>query len=138
MPGKFFVSAKGIIVQGKRALLLQAKVDDILFWDLPGGRLEIDEEFEAAFIRELKEEIIGIDKINIGDFLHIETTRRVVDEEPIVLLYFLVESVTDNLSLSEEHIGYRWIERTDVSKISREAKLFPSDKTALEQAFHKI
>lgn len=47
------VSAKGVVIVDGRVLLLRNERDE---WDLPGGRPDCDETFEAAIAREATEE----------------------------------------------------------------------------------
>lgn len=47
------VSVKGVLLVGRRVLLLRNERDE---WELPGGRPEPGESWQAALVRELREE----------------------------------------------------------------------------------
>jgi ADP-ribose pyrophosphatase YjhB (NUDIX family) len=53
--GRFNFRVAGIVMHADRVLLHQAKQDD--FWNLPGGRVEMNESTEDAVRREMMEEI---------------------------------------------------------------------------------
>jgi 8-oxo-dGTP pyrophosphatase MutT (NUDIX family) len=50
----FPVSVKGVVFKGERAVLLRNERDE---WELPGGKLEPDEEPAACCAREIREEL---------------------------------------------------------------------------------
>lgn len=50
---RYSVSVKGVLVRGGRVLLLMNERDE---WELPGGRLEPDEQPETCVTREIAEE----------------------------------------------------------------------------------
>ena len=52
---RFNFRVAGIVMDADRVLLHQAKQDD--FWNLPGGRVEMNESTEAAIQREMMEEL---------------------------------------------------------------------------------
>jgi 8-oxo-dGTP pyrophosphatase MutT (NUDIX family) len=51
---RFPVSVKGVIMRGQQVLLLKNGRDE---WELPGGKLEPDEEPRACLAREIEEEL---------------------------------------------------------------------------------
>lgn len=52
---KFNFRVAGIVMDAGRVLLYKAEQDD--FWNLPGGRVEMNEATEAAIVREMMEEL---------------------------------------------------------------------------------
>lgn len=52
---KFNFRVAGIVMDAGRVLLHKAEQDD--FWNLPGGRVEMNEATEAAIVREMMEEL---------------------------------------------------------------------------------
>ena len=55
----FQIGIKAIIRNDENQMLLLKSQD---YWDIPGGRMDEDEDIEAALLRELYEEI-GVDRI---------------------------------------------------------------------------
>lgn len=51
---RFPVSVKGVIMRGRQVLLLKNGRDE---WELPGGKLELDEEPRSCLAREIEEEL---------------------------------------------------------------------------------
>jgi 8-oxo-dGTP pyrophosphatase MutT (NUDIX family) len=53
---KFYVGCKGLIRdKGRGILLLHREYKSGDFWDVPGGRIDEDEDIEQTLIRELNE-----------------------------------------------------------------------------------
>lgn len=80
-------------------------------WDFPKGNQEKKETEEQTVAREIKEET-GIEDIEL-----IKGFREIVkyfyrrDEEVIYkeVAFYLVQSLTEKVELSFEHIGYAWM-----------------------------
>ncbi|WP_223885698.1 NUDIX domain-containing protein [Nocardia colli] len=53
VPQLYSVSVKGVVVRGGRVLLLKNERGE---WELPGGRIEVDESPEECVTREIAEE----------------------------------------------------------------------------------
>lgn len=84
---KFNFRVAGIVMDAGRVLLHKAGQDD--FWNLPGGRVEMNEATEAAIVREMMEEL-GI---------HVEVQR----------LAFVNEDFFDYNGLMFHEIGFYYI-----------------------------
>ena len=80
-------------------------------WDLPKGHMEKNEKEEQTALREIKEET-GIEDIEFADGFR-ETVnyfyKRGEDTISKEVIFFLVQSATDEVKLSDEHIGYAWL-----------------------------
>lgn len=76
-------------------------------WDLPGGKIEVGENFDEALIREVKEETGIIIDIN-GLLTAVESTTLTPDLIIIVLIMhgFLVSG---EVQLSNEHDDFQWV-----------------------------
>ena len=136
MPGKFYVSNKGVVVRDNEVLVLQCSKEGHYpkHWDFPGGRMEEDETLDEALRRELLEELPGIRDMVIGAFLLTKTTRTFSDDTPMVVNYYRVEADVSDFSLSDEHDGFRWVKLGDIEQMKKEAELFPEDEAALRAA----
>jgi len=80
-------------------------------WDFPKGHMEKAEKEEQTAVREIKEET-GIEDIEFADnFREIITYFYKKGEETIQkeVVFFLAQSATDEVTLSNEHIGYAWL-----------------------------
>lgn len=116
---QLFVGAKALIhYQGKILLLRESKeyVDgsEEGKWDVPGGRIEPDEEVRNALIREVKEES--------GLEIHSPKLLDVFDGFPtirgekchVVRLYFLCETQSDAVKLSSDHDAFNWVDPKNI------------------------
>ena len=80
-------------------------------WDFPKGHQEKNEKEEQTAAREIKEET-GIEDIEFVD--NFRATIKYFfkkGEEKIYkeVIFFLLQSATDKVTLSNEHIGYAWL-----------------------------
>ena len=82
-----------------------------LKWEFPGGKVQENETFEDALIREIKEEL-NI-KISLKDKIAEEKYK---DEKiDIVLHYFLCTQEDGTIELNE-HEDLAWVEKKDFDK----------------------
>ena len=82
-----------------------------LKWEFPGGKVQENETFEEALIREIKEEL-NI-KISLQDKIAEEKYK---DEKiDIVLHYFLCTQEDGTIELNE-HEDLAWVEKKDFDK----------------------
>ncbi|MEM4598137.1 MAG: NUDIX domain-containing protein [Candidatus Diapherotrites archaeon] len=80
-------------------------------WDFPKGHIEKGESEQEAMLRELQEET-GLSGVNILDgfserinYFFTENREKIKKD----VVFFLVESKTKNIRLSDEHVGYEWL-----------------------------
>lgn len=80
-------------------------------WDFPKGHQEKNEKEEQTALREIKEET-GIEDIEFVDNFQ-ETIKYFYKkgEETVSkeVIFFLAQSATEEVTLSNEHIGYAWL-----------------------------
>jgi len=110
-----------LFTDGKSMLLLKrAKgTDNANKWGLPGGKTESGESDIAAAIRETKEET-GLDKIpghRIDSFVSVDGRHRFV-----TFLYRVNEQFQD-VSLSDEHSDWKWVDLNDLTSEDLHPKL---------------
>ena len=85
-------------------------------WDLPGGAKEFLETPEQGTLRECFEEC-GL-HVTINKFLIYKVTRGEVDTSyEFLSFYFLCDAVSDEVSLSNEHVDYRWLTIEEAKKL---------------------
>jgi 8-oxo-dGTP diphosphatase len=106
-------AAKAFIVSGGKLLLLKRRPDDPHkpgAWDIPGGRLELGEDPFLGLAREVGEET----KLKVKIIMPISVNHFVRDDgQKITLTIYLCELSGGEISLSEEHTEYQWIDLKD-------------------------
>jgi 8-oxo-dGTP pyrophosphatase MutT (NUDIX family) len=99
LPRTFPVSIKGVVVRDGKVLLLKNDRDE---WELPGGRIELDETPEECVAREISEETRWL--VTIGPILdawtyYIDQAERHV----FIVTYGCLPATNDEPVLSHEH-----------------------------------
>ena len=100
---RFPVSVKGVVIRRGRVILLKNERNE---WELPGGKLELDEAPAACVVREIAEELQ----------LRVEATKLVdawvYTIEPgvhvVILTYGCTELGENDAVLSDEHQRLAW------------------------------
>lgn len=132
MPKTYYVGIKGLIISDNKAFILKSK--NYNYWDLPGGRMDEGEEITDTLLRELKEELINIQDIQIHNLIHVfKYPSKLNDGQELVLLIYKVTANLSKVVLSNEHKEYRWISKMDLSNIADEASLNEEYKNILYQ-----
>ena len=113
-PDKFFVGVKGLIIKDNKLLLLKKNAADPKidqeFWDLPGGRIAIEEGLKPCLRRELQEELPGISQVEIGRLVWAyPVPRPIFNDNYLILLYYQVEADVSQSGLSDEHTVKKWV-----------------------------
>jgi 8-oxo-dGTP pyrophosphatase MutT (NUDIX family) len=87
------------------------------YWDFPRGNIREDETPKEAAIRETEEETgLSVDQLSVVEgfeehakwFYRLE--RQTVRKQ---VTYFLAETENENVKVSEEHIGAKWLNYKD-------------------------
>lgn len=91
------ISVKGVVLQDGRAVLLFNERDE---WELPGGRLEPDEEPEACVIREIAEELglAARDPVLLDVWIY-----RIPGKGPVLIVTYGVTVAGTPPRISDEH-----------------------------------
>ncbi len=137
MPITCYVGIKGIIMQDNKVLVLKCKdiLRNRLYWDLPGGRMEDGETIVDALQRELHEELPVIKNIQIHNLIAAsKLPHKVADGQGLVLLIYKVTADLPSVVLSNEHIGYKWVNRDEITLLSNEAELSGEFQKILQQS----
>jgi len=118
---RLFVATKAIIVHEGKILLLResGSYDDGTNtgrFDVPGGRLNPGEYFLDALKREVKEET-GLD-VEVGRPVAVNEWRPVVRGEQwqIVGTFFECHASTAEVTLSEDHDAYEWVDPSRIDE----------------------
>jgi len=113
----------GVIYKNNKFLIAQRNLKKAQggLWEFPGGKVEKNESYESALIREIKEEIgIDVDKKDIL-FIGASTSINVNKEKDILNKhfneYYIVNKDIDVSSLTlqtEEVSDAKWFEKDDI------------------------
>lgn len=122
----YHVSLKAILKnKDGKSLILKADGNGTFagFYDLPGGRIDED-EFAVALPEILKREIIeelgeveiSISEIPVGVGRHCIKKEHANSDKDIHVFYvfYEVELKTGNVSISDEHEGFEWVDLNDI------------------------
>lgn len=119
---QFHLGLKALIRNSVGEILLLEKNParvSLPHWDLPGGRMNTDENLEEALRREVEEEI-GINDIKILEQFDISISNKKSDQEhKLLLLTYLcaIENPDDVRLMDDEHISYKWCSPEEASKL---------------------
>ncbi len=112
---RFFISQVGILIRDNKCLILEfSKYPNK--WGLPGGRIDKGEMSEEAFRREFREEL-GFDDFEIFDLIDHEIFYTESKNAYCAIVKY-VENSDSEISLSHEHLQYKWISEDEIDKIN--------------------
>lgn len=143
----FHLGLKAIIFnEGNKVLLLKGKNrKGLIYWDIPGGRIQKDEDVLCGLKREVFEET-GIDSLQeISPIcFSLSEIRFDVGSANFGLIYYFFQSRAENaeVKLSHEHHYYEWCDLKEaIVKIEKDAPkelLYAMNTllTSLERATH--
>ncbi|MEZ5816120.1 MAG: NUDIX domain-containing protein [Hyphomicrobiaceae bacterium] len=115
----FEVSLKAFIVRGEQALFVREA--DSGYWELPGGRIDVGEEWEphAAILgREMREELGAGFSVRFGPEVVTWTRQRPTDGAFIFLLARLGRVLSGEPVLSHEHTELAWLDQGGASRLT--------------------
>ena len=103
----------GIIYKNNKFLIAQRnlKKDQGGLWEFQGGKVEKNESYENALIREIKEELnadIEVDEY-VGENVHH------YPEKDIKLIFYKAKLLSEQIELLE-HESYEWITKEEKDK----------------------
>ena len=100
-------------------LFLQRKNDSAnldKMWDIPGGRIEIDENLQDALVREVREEtgltLLGSTKLIAAQDIFVQSK-----DLHVVRLTYTMNSEMKEIILSKEHQAYQWLSLHEAAAI---------------------
>ena len=82
-----------------------------LKWEFPGGKVQENETFEQALLREIKEEL----NITINIHEKIAEEKYKDDKIDIILYYYSCSLKSGNMKLNE-HEDFSWVGKKDFNK----------------------
>ncbi len=112
---KLFCATKAFVVHDGKILILKESTQykdgaNSGRYDVVGGRVNPGEHFAESLLREIKEET-GLD-VELGRPFHVGEWRPVVRDEQwqIIGTFFVCHANTPDVTLSEDHDEYTWID----------------------------
>ena len=128
----FYVGAKAVIRTDRGVLLIRHAGG---WWDMPGGRLDDNEELEEALAREIREELPGAELSHIHGLAGAHRVQKDVQGDiSLVLVYYYVSvNLPEKLQLSEEHDEYLWVKSADLLPEPLNPKMADIVKKTLEK-----
>ena len=108
------IVVKSIIFNRKlnRFLLIQRSQKDSVganTWENAGGNVECGETPEEAMKREIREET-GITDIKIERVAYVTLVNG---KKPYLIIAYLCETLTDTITLSDEHQAFIWADKQE-------------------------
>jgi 8-oxo-dGTP pyrophosphatase MutT (NUDIX family) len=114
---KFHISQKGLIMRDGKCLILRLSifngVDNPDVWDMPGGRIDENEDSEAAFKREILEET-GLTNFNDFGVVDYFIPYPPDGAYPYCGFIRLLEIGGEEIRLSLEHRELKWVGEDEV------------------------
>lgn len=139
-PGGFTqIGAKAVIVRPNvmplQLLCVQKQAQYNNQWELPGGRLSLQEEPVRALQRELLEEL-GYEQVTVGQLLAAAPAAPHPVWPPLFFLLYDVRIPDSPPTLSEEHQQWAWLTLEEIQAMTDGDSVFnPSLVTMLTELF---
>ncbi|MET7778065.1 NUDIX domain-containing protein [Streptomyces mirabilis] len=132
-------AARVIVLDSDNRVLLLSYAENGGFWATPGGSLEPGETYQAAALRELREEL-GVTEVSLGPELAVRTKEHLVGGKPArqVERYFVTVvapgTVDSALATQPDAIrAWRWWTITDIRETSQ--TIYPAGLANLVSRF---
>lgn len=104
-------------------------------YELPGGKVDPGEFFDAALIREFKEET-NLD-VNIESLFEVVQdefiSRRTNKPISTVQLMMNVEPISGEVQISDEHDDFKWASNEELKELCNEDMVTPTLRKTLEK-----
>lgn len=127
------MSVKAVLDAAGHVPLLYNERDE---WELPGGRLEVDEEPEMTVVREVKEEL-DLD-VQVEALVDAWTYRPATEPRAVLIVVYRCELLGEpsrpDLRISSEHRSGAWFAINEITKLQMPAGYKRSIARALARA----
>jgi len=131
---KFWISQVGILIRDNKCLILEFNGLPKGEWGFPGGRMDIGEHCDEAFVRELKEEL-NMDNFEILGIVDFDTWVTKRGGHPVSGIARLIKNDNDEIKLSKEHIQMKWISEDEIDNYDF---LWPNAKRMIKNGFEYL
>lgn len=129
------IAQKVIVEQAGKILLVQDPREERDIWELPGGRMNVDEEPRAAMQREFEEEM-GV-AINVHEVLHMEQFIQGNEGKRAFVIVYRATLVNKDTSFKtdpREVSQVAWYTAAEVQSLS----LYPEYEQAVRYYFANV
>lgn len=127
----FYVGIKSVIVNpntNKALVLIRNGQDGKSYYDIPGGRIDSDENINTTLQRELKEEILNIGSFKVESILNAyRLSHDLNDGYGLLLIFHKVVCDIEDVQLSQEHYGYKWISKSEIDLLKNQKDIIIED-----------
>lgn len=122
---QYCIAVKGIIRRedGKVLVLKRSDKDDHKpgVWETVGGGMDKEESPQEALLREISEETGLV--VSVGSPFNVFTFKKETGEFKVGIT-FLCQYVSGDVTLSDEHTEYAWIEPKEFSEMRSVSSLY--------------
>ena len=109
---KFPVSVKAIIIDDNRVLCLKNERDE---WDIPGGKIDFNEDIEECLKREVKEET----NLDIKNLKILKPFSLKFNDVPVFIVVYSAEiSCDSSIFVSYEHSEYNFFSKSEIKDLN--------------------
>lgn len=131
---QYNIGVKGLITKDGRVLFLKRR--DYPTWELPGGRINEQEDIQQALVRELAEELPDLKKCEVEKIAHLtQTDFTLPNGNRLMLLFFKVlAELPVILHISEEHEEARWVSEDELDALEAKPYFKHAAKEVLQNA----
>ena len=113
------IIASTCVIDNKKILMVQENKPDIQgLWDLPGGKLEVNEDIKQTAIRETLEET----GYNI-DLNNILLIQNYINDRGVLLIIYFYATLSDSVQVEyrkNEINNVQWFTLEEIERISKE------------------
>jgi ADP-ribose pyrophosphatase YjhB (NUDIX family) len=113
----FHFRSRGLIEQDGKFLV--ARCDDVPYYHIPGGHVEIGEDTKQAICRELKEEI-GCGEVTVKNLFCANEVFYVHNNKKFhsVELYYLIKPQNKiSIKANLENLAFKWVTKKELESI---------------------
>lgn len=110
------ITVKGILARNGKILLMK---DEKGRWELPGGKIDFNEEPSETLKREFYEEL-GFKNISIGEVVNIWTFTVLSEGKKyqFIVIVYVCDSQEYDIQTSEEHVAFDWVPFNDINSLN--------------------
>lgn len=89
------------------------------YGDIPGGRINDDEDLETSLKRELQEEVTNLKEFAVEELLNAyRLSRNLKEGLGLMLLFYKVTSDIERVEISDEHEDFLWVSKQDLASLN--------------------